>query len=205
MEIKDAKYIISSPSVDKCPKPDRPEFAFIGRSNVGKSSLINMLCNNRRLAKISITPGKTQFINHFEIIFSREKRKDAKWYFVDLPGYGFAKRSKSMKKDWSKMTEDYIRKRSNLVSLFVLVDSRHEPQLIDLDFINRLGDWKIPFSLVFTKADKNKEKQTMQNVERFAGELKKTWEELPVYFVTSAPEKKGRKQLLEYMGSLAVS
>jgi GTP-binding protein len=202
MEIKQAIYIISSPSVDKCPKPDRPEFAFIGRSNVGKSSLINMICNNKKLAKISATPGKTQLINHFEIISSSGKERDKKWYLVDLPGYGFANRSKAIKKSWSKMIEDYIRKRENLVNLFVLVDARHEPQQLDLDFINRLGGWQVPFLLVFTKADKNKEKQTQQNVERFMVELKTTWAELPRYVITSAPEKRGREQLLEYIKSL---
>src|SRR5215208_4779950 len=156
MEIIQARYLISSPSVDQCPKPDRPEYAFIGRSNVGKSSLINMLTNKKELAKVSISPGKTQLINHFDIISNDKKQ----WYLVDLPGYGYAKRSQTQRKSWGKMIEGYIRKRENLVNLFVLIDSRHEPQKLDIGFINRLGDWRIPFALVFTKSDKSTQKET---------------------------------------------
>src|SRR5215467_14831007 len=140
MEIKEAKYLTSSPTFDQCPKPDRPEFAFIGRSNVGKSSLINMLCNNSKLAKTSAIPGKTRLINHFEFQYSdTRKAKSTAAYFVDLPGYGFAKVSQKDRRHWEQMTEGYIRKRANLVNLFVLIDSRHEPQKPDLDFIGKLG------------------------------------------------------------------
>ncbi|HRH60738.1 MAG TPA: ribosome biogenesis GTP-binding protein YihA/YsxC, partial [Chitinophagaceae bacterium] len=144
MQIKSAVYIISSPSVKDCPKPDKPEYAFIGRSNVGKSSLINMLCNNTRLAKTSAAPGKTQLINHFLI--------NGFWYLVDLPGYGYAKISQSSRRRWEQMIENYLRKRENLMNVFVLIDSRHPPQKIDLEFIGSLGKWQIPFAVVFTKA-----------------------------------------------------
>lgn len=198
MEIVSAQYLISNPSVDKCPQPDRPEYAFIGRSNVGKSSLINLLCNNSKLAKTSTSPGKTQLINHFEIT-SGDKQK---WYLVDLPGYGYAKRAQSQRKEWSKMISDYIRRRENLVNLFVLIDSRHDPQAIDLKFINQLGEWQIPFTIVFTKIDKNKENATKRNVEDFLTTLKKTWAQLPQHFLTSAITKTGRKELLDFIGSL---
>ncbi len=160
MEILSSKYLISNTDYKQCPKPDRPEYAFIGRSNVGKSSLINMLCNNKNLAKTSAAPGKTQLINHFEIISDDKK----KWFLVDLPGYGYAKTSQRDRRRWEQMIENYIRKRENLVCLFVLIDSRHEPQRADLDFINQLGKWEIPFVLVFTKADKNKPGATKRNV-----------------------------------------
>jgi GTP-binding protein len=209
MEIREAKYIISSPSVDKCPKADRSEYAFIGRSNVGKSSLINMLCNKQELAKISSAPGKTQLINHFEITSrpstSRQDGKKGKavsWYLVDLPGYGFAVTSQKQRKNWQKMIDDYIRKRENLVNLFVLVDSRHEPQQLDIDFINRLGEWQIPFAIVFTKTDKNKPAVTPRNVNAFMNRLSKTWTELPLYFISSALNKTGRKEMLEFIGRL---
>ncbi len=198
MEIKEAKYIISSPSVDKCPKPDRQEYAFIGRSNVGKSSLINMLTGKRELAKVSASPGKTQLINHFEI----RSGKNSRWYLVDLPGYGFAIISQKQRKNWEKMIEDYIRKRENLVNLFVLVDSRHEPQKKDIDFINRLGEWGIPFSIVFTKTDKNKPAATIRNIAFFQVELSRTWTELPVYFTSSAINGTGRKDILDYIEKL---
>lgn len=198
MQIKEAKYIISSPSVDKCPKPDKQEFAFIGRSNVGKSSLINMLTGKRELAKVSANPGKTQMINHFEITSG----KNSKWYLVDLPGYGFAIVSQKQRKSWEKMIEDYIRKRENLVNLFVLIDSRHEPQKKDLDFINRLGEWQIPFSIVFTKTDKNKPGATVRNIDLFMGELSKTWSEPPVFFSSSAIKGNGKKEILNYIESL---
>jgi GTP-binding protein len=198
MEIISAQYLISNPSVDKCPKPDRSEYAFIGRSNVGKSSLINLICNNSRLAKTSASPGKTQLINHFEIV-SGDRQK---WYLVDLPGYGYAKRAKSQRKEWSKMISDYIRKRQNLVNLFVLIDSRHEPQEIDLRFVDQLGEWQVPFSIVFTKIDKNKDKATERNVKEFLTALKKTWSQLPPHFLTSAITKSGRKELLDFIGAL---
>ena len=195
MEIIQASYLISSPSVDMCPKPDRPEYAFIGRSNVGKSSLINMLTKKKEVAKTSITPGKTQLINHFEVTGS--DRKD--WYLVDLPGYGFAKVAQSQRKTWKKMIQDYIQKRENLVYLFALVDSRLEPQKIDLDFINQLGAWRVPFAIVFTKADKSTQKETAKNVHYFLEKLKESWEEPPPHFVTSAVKHLGSKQMLRFI------
>ena len=198
MEIVEASYLISSPSVEKCPKPDKPEYAFIGRSNVGKSSLINMLTNKKELAKVSASPGKTQMINHF-LITSSDKRQ---WFLVDLPGYGYAKRSIKQRKSWHKMIEDYIRKRENLINLFVLADSRLNPQKSDLDFINQLGEWQIPFSVVFTKSDKNTQRETANNVKAFLNTLKNTWEELPPHFVTSAEKHMGGKQILSYITQL---
>lgn len=201
MEIKEAKYLTSSPSFDKCPKPDRPEFAFIGRSNVGKSSLINMLCNNSKLAKISATPGKTQLINHFDIK-SISGGKEKHWYLVDLPGYGFAKVSQRSRRRWEQMIENYIRKRENLVHLFVLIDSRHPPQKIDLDFINKLGEWRKSFALVFTKSDKNKPKATERNTNLFMQSLEKDWEESPPFFISSAFTKEGRDEILNYINMI---
>ncbi len=204
MEIKDAKYIISSPSVDKCPKPDKPEYAFLGRSNVGKSSLINMLCNKRELAKVSANPGKTQLINHFEIISTSSLSSTSKknWYLVDLPGYGFAIVSQKQRKSWEKMINDYVRQRENLANLFLLVDSRHDPQKKDIDFINKLGEWQIPFAIVFTKADKNKPGATVRNVNAFMAALSRTWTELPIHFISSALKGDGRKEILDYIAQL---
>ncbi len=198
MEIREAKYVISSPSVDKCPAGDRPEYAFIGRSNVGKSSLINMICNKKELAKISSSPGKTQLINHFEI----KSGKNSSWYLVDLPGYGFAIVSQKQRKNWEKMIDGYIRSRENLVNLFVLVDSRHSPQNIDIDFVNRLGEWQIPFSIVFTKTDKNKPAVTPRNIKAFMAKLSSTWTVLPPYFVSSAVKNIGRKEILDFINDL---
>ncbi len=198
MEIIDAKYLISNADHKQCPAPDRPEYAFIGRSNVGKSSLINMLSNKKALAKTSSAPGKTQLLNHFEVISDDKK----KWYIVDLPGYGYAKVSQSSRRRWQQMIEGYIRKRENLVCLFVLIDSRHEPQQIDYDFLNDLGKWAIPFVIVFTKADKNKPGATTRNVQSFLNGMKQNWEELPPYFITSALTKEGREALLSYIGGL---
>lgn len=198
MEIIHASYLISSPSVDKCPAPDKPEYAFIGRSNVGKSSVINMLTNKKELAKVSSSPGKTQLINHFDVDSSDKKQ----WYLVDLPGYGYAKRSQSQRKTWQKMIEEYIKKRENLVNLFVLIDSRHEPQKIDLQFINQLGSWQIPFALIFTKADKSTQKETANNVNLFLKALSATWEEMPPHFVTSAVKRTGSKQVLGFIEEL---
>jgi GTP-binding protein len=198
MEIIQASYLISSPSIDKCPAPDRPEYAFIGRSNVGKSSLINMLTNKKELAKVSSSPGKTQLINHFDIVSSDRK----KWWLVDLPGYGYAKRSQSMRKSWQKMIEEYIRKRPNLANLFVLIDSRLKPQQLDLDFVNQLGQWKVSFALVFTKSDKSTVKETANNVNAFLAELSKTWEEPPPFFVTSAVKHTGAKKLLQFISEM---
>lgn len=190
MTVKQAEYVISSPSVEKCPKPDKPEYAFIGRSNVGKSSLINMLCN-KDLAKTSASPGKTKLINHFII--------NNEWYIVDLPGYGYAKISQAQRKQWEKMIEDYLRKRKNLVNVFVLIDSRHKPQASDLEFVNKLGAWQVPFTLVFTKADKEKTNTVERNVNAFLNALKVTWETLPKYFITSATKKEGKEALLKFI------
>ena len=188
MVIHSAVYVISSPDYTQCPKPDRPEYAFIGRSNVGKSSLINMICNNDHLAKTSGTPGKTQLINHFNI--------DNKWYIVDLPGYGFAKVSLASRKKWETMIEDYLRKRENLVNVFILIDSRHSPQKNDLEFVNRLGEWKIPFCLVFTKADKENQRTVSKNVKDFLDKMRTTWQFLPQHFVTSTIKKMGKDKIL---------
>ncbi len=205
MEIKSARYIISNVDYKNCPKPDRPEYAFIGRSNVGKSSLINLLCNDKKLAKISSSPGKTKLINHFEIVSSlnhrpeEKRKKPASWYLVDLPGYGYAVASQKEKRSWSKMIEDYIRKRENLGCLFLLIDSRQKPQLIDIEFINKLGEWRIPFVLLFTKSDKNKPGETENNIKDFFRILSASWEKNPSYFITSSIKKTGRKEILDYI------
>jgi len=198
MEIISAKYIISSATYKQCPPPNHPEYAFIGRSNVGKSSLINMITNQQRLAKTSSTPGKTQLINHFEIVSSDKK----KWNLVDLPGYGYATVSQKARNNWSNMIESYIRKRENLVCIFVLIDCRHSPQANDLEFINQLGEWQVPFVLAFTKSDKNKPGATIRNVNAFLVALKETWEVSPPYFITSAIKKSGRKEILDYIKNL---
>lgn len=205
MIIKSAAYLISSPDYQQCPKADRPEFAFIGRSNVGKSSLINMLCDNQKLAKISATPGKTQLINHFSIESRNAEGGAGKaarpesWYLVDLPGYGYAKVAARSRRRWEQMIENYLRKRENLMNVFVLIDSRHKPQAIDLDFVNRLGAWEIPFCLVFTKADKETQKEVSQHVKAFLDAMRAHWQFLPRHFVTSAVKKTGRKQVLEFI------
>ena len=213
MIIKKAEYLISSPDFNSCPKPDRPEYAFIGRSNVGKSSLINMLADNQKLAKTSASPGKTQLINHFEMITAVElpgsaKPIEQKWYLVDLPGYGYAKVSQNSRRRWEQMIENYLRKRENLTNVFVLIDSRHSPQKIDLEFINQLGKWEVPFCLVFTKADKETQKEVAKNVKDFMNALRKTWQFLPQHFVTSAVKKMGRDKVLAFIeecnGSLEV-
>lgn len=195
MEIIQAEYLISSPSVEKCPTANKAEYAFIGRSNVGKSSLINMLTNKKELAKVSASPGKTQMINHFTVTSSDKKN----WYLVDLPGYGYAKRSIKQRASWGKMIEGYIRKRENLVNLFVLIDSRLKPQKIDLEFVNQLGEWQIPFALVFTKADKSTQRDAANNVNDFLREILKTWEEPPAHFLTSAIKRTGAKQILNFI------
>jgi GTP-binding protein len=198
MHLKQAKYLISSPSFEKCPPPDRPEYAFIGRSNVGKSSLINMLCNNDKLAKTSNAPGKTQMINHFEItsVSKAGDAKEGKWYLVDLPGYGFAKISLSSRRRWEQMIENYLRKRENLLNVFVLIDARHTPQKLDLDFIKNLGLWEIPFTLIFTKADKEKQSIVSKNVKSFLERLRTMQQFLPQHFVTSSAKKMGRDKIL---------
>lgn len=200
MEIKKATYLISSPSYDKCPKPDRPEYAFIGRSNVGKSSLINMLCNNSKLAKISVTPGKTQLINHYTIESTTSKsNKKTNWFLVDLPGYGYAKKSQQQRKQWSRMIEDYLRKRETLLNIFILIDARHEPQPIDLEFIEDIGKWQLPFTIVFTKADKENPGAVQRNTNLFFEKMRESWQFLPRYFVTSAITKQGKEEILDFI------
>lgn len=189
MIIKSASFLQSNTNVNKLPKPDKPEYAFIGRSNVGKSSLINMLTGNSKLAKVSSTPGKTITINHFII--------NNEWYLVDLPGYGFAKRSQKDREMWKKMLDAYILGRPNLVMTFVLVDSRIKPQKIDLDFISSLGENQMPFAIIFTKADKLGSGQLSANIEVYKNELLKEWEELPTMIVTSSEKKIGRDNVLD--------
>ncbi|MEQ8904761.1 ribosome biogenesis GTP-binding protein YihA/YsxC [Ekhidna sp.] len=191
MQIKSAEFVISSPDVSGCPLPDKPEYAFIGRSNVGKSSLINHMTNRKKLAKTSSTPGKTQLINHFII--------NDNWYLVDLPGYGWAQTSKVNKAAWKKMIHTYLEERQNLACVFVLVDSRHEPQKIDLEFMEWLGTEGIPFSIVFTKADKLGKTQIQSNVATYKKVMKKTWEELPPTFVTSATGRVGGEEILDFI------
>lgn len=194
MEITTAKYLISSPNVDGCPKADKPEYAFIGRSNVGKSSLINMITNHSHLAKTSNTPGKTQMINHFLINDS--------FYIVDLPGYGYAKVSQQTRVAWEKMIDDYLAKRSNLVTLFVLADSRLEPQNKDLEFLRKLGEAGIPFNIIFTKADKTTQREASKHAKQFIEAMKKEWEFIPRSFMTSAVKNLGRRELLQYLSEL---
>ena len=191
MDIKKAEFCLSAPIVSMCPKDNKPEYAFIGRSNVGKSSLINMLTNNKKLAKTSATPGKTLLINHFII--------NNEWYLVDLPGYGYAKRSKKEVGKLEQMISGYILQREQLVNVFLLVDVRLEPQKIDLEFIKWLGDSSIPFAIVFTKADKLSAMKVSQQVETYKKVLLETWEELPPVFITSAEKKQGRDEVLDYI------
>ena len=191
MEIKNAEFTISAPTVSMCPADTKPEYAFIGRSNVGKSSLINMLCNNKKLAKTSATPGKTLLINHFVI--------NKEWYLVDLPGYGFAKRSKTEIKKLDQMIRGYILQREQLVNVFVLVDIRLEPQKIDLEFINWLGESGIPFAIVFTKADKLNVTKTKASVALYEKTLSETWEELQRMFITSREKKTGKDDIINYI------
>lgn len=210
MQIKSAVYIVSSPDFEKCPAPDKKEYAFIGRSNVGKSSLINMVCNNAKLAKTSGTPGKTQLINHFEIGSVPDEKpggskgyvKEAKWYLVDLPGYGFAKVSMRSRRRWEQMIEGYLRKRENLKMVFVLIDARHSPQKIDLEFLSQLDKWGIPMTLIFTKADKETQTVVAKNVKHFLMALRKTWQFLPQHFVSSAVKKLGRDKILALIEEL---
>ena len=198
MHIKKALYIISSPSYEKCPTPDKPEYAFIGRSNVGKSSVINMLTNNDKLAKTSNSPGKTQMINHFEIasVSKAGDFNETRWYLVDLPGYGFAKISLSSRRRWEQMIENYLRKRENLVTVFVLIDARHSPQKLDMEFIKNLELWQVPYALIFTKADKEKQAVVSKNVKSFLERLKQTQQFLPQHFVSSSAKKMGRDKIL---------
>ena len=194
MEIKKAEFVLSAPRESMCPKDTKPEYAFIGRSNVGKSSLINMLTNNKKLAKTSATPGKTLLINHFII--------NNEWYLVDLPGYGFAKRSKSELQKLEQMITGYLLQRQQLVNVFLLVDIRLEAQKVDLDFIQWLGSSSIPFAIVFTKADKLSATKANQNVEAYKKVLSETWEELPPIFITSAEKKQGRDEILDYISQI---
>lgn len=194
MEIRSAKYLISSPKVELCPTPDKPEYAFIGRSNVGKSSLINMLTGQKALAKTSGSPGKTQMINHFII--------NNNWYMVDLPGYGYAKVSQKQRASFGKMISNYLQLRQNLVTVFVLVDSRHKPQQIDLDFIAQLGEWQIPFNIIFTKADKSSQSDAAKNVRAFVDAMREEWEFIPRSFLTSAVKGQGRREVLAYIEEL---
>lgn len=191
MEIKNATFVVSNTDYKKCPDTGLPEYAFIGRSNVGKSSLINMLTNNKSLAKTSVRPGKTQLINHFLI--------NKQWYLVDLPGYGYARISKSARAQWQKMTNDYLLQRETLMNTFVLIDSRLTPQQIDLDFISFLGQNGIPLSIVFTKADKQNQRETALNVNSFKKALSNEWEELPPLFITSSVSGTGRSKILDYI------
>lgn len=194
MDITQAKFVLSSPNLGKCPTDQRIEYAFIGRSNVGKSSLINMLCNHQGLAKTSSTPGKTLLINHFLI--------NNDWYLVDLPGYGYAKRSKKVQEEIQKLIITYLLHREQLVNVFVLIDVRHEQQKIDREFIDWLGLNEIPFTIVFTKADKLGTVKAKMNVDKWMGQLKDVWEELPKYFITSSEKKTGRQELLDYIDEI---
>ena len=192
--VKKAEFVISSPDVMQCPQTTLPEYAFIGRSNVGKSSLINMLCHDPKLAKTSQKPGKTLLINHFLV--------QGEWYIVDLPGYGYAQASQKQRDTLRRMIERYCLLRQQLCNLFVLVDSRHAPQKIDLEFMNWLGEQQIPFSIVFTKADKQGRMRLQENVEAYKKVLLETWEELPPIFVTSAEKKEGGEELLAYIDEI---
>lgn len=195
MEINKSEFTISSADISQCTKDNKHEYAFIGRSNVGKSSLINMLCNHKGLAKTSATPGKTLLINHFII--------NNEWYLVDLPGYGYAKRSKTVQQKLEHMISSYILQREQLVNLFVLIDIRHDPQKIDMEFITWLGQSGIPFSIIFTKADKiGNEQKARKAAKKYMETLKETWEELPPYFVTSSDKRIGREEVLDYIENI---
>ncbi len=194
MEIVKAEFVVSNAKVEKCPQSNRHEYAFIGRSNVGKSSLINMLTNNKKLAKTAVKPGKTQLINHFLINDS--------WYMVDLPGYGYARTSQNSRLQFEKMIRDYILKRENLVCLFVLVDSRLEPQKIDLEFMEWLGENGVPFVMIFTKADKLTTTQRLKCIDEYHKIMLNTWETTPLSFMTSSEKRLGREELLDYIDEL---
>lgn len=194
MEVYSAKFVISNTDVKKCPEPDKHEYAFIGRSNVGKSSLINMLTNHSKLAKTSATPGKTQLINHFLI--------NDEWYLVDLPGYGYARISKSQRVQFNAMIRNYILQRENMVCLFVLIDSRHDPLKVDLEFMEWLGENGVPFVMVFTKADKLTTTERMNCISKYHEKMQDTWESMPMAFITSAETKLGRVELLSYIAEL---
>lgn len=195
--IKQARFLISNTDVSKCPPPDKPEYAFIGRSNVGKSSLINMLVGQKSLAKVSTVPGKTQLINHFVI--------DESWYLVDLPGYGYAKLSISVKEKFQQLISKYILNRENLYCLFVLIDIRHAPQTIDIEFITWLGENHIPFAIVFTKADKLGKTSTEKNLAAYSDELSQIWEELPPILVSSSLNGTGKEEIISFIENINVS
>ncbi len=195
MDIKTAKFYLSSPDVSKCPETDVPEYAFIGRSNVGKSSLINMLCRSKKLAKTSQTPGKTLLINHFSI-------DDGKWFLVDLPGYGYAARGKEQREKLVRLIDGYILDRAQLTCLFVLIDIRHDPQKIDIEFLDWLGEHEVPFAIVFTKADKLGPVAAQRNVDSYCKELLLSWSELPPVFITSSEKVRGRQEILDYIDSI---
>lgn len=194
MEIKKAEFVISAAKLSQCPKDGRPEFAFIGRSNVGKSSLINMLTAHKGLAKTSATPGKTLLINHFVV--------NDEWYIVDLPGYGFAKRSKKVQEEIDRMIDSYMLQREELVNVFLLIDIRHDPQKIDREFMDWLGENGVPFSIVFTKADKLGPVKARQNAQKYLNTLMDVWEELPPHFITSSESRLGKDELIEYIDSI---
>jgi len=194
MKIKSAEFVISNTDVKKCPKEPYPEYAFIGRSNVGKSSLINMITNHKSLAKTSGKPGKTQLINHFII--------NKNWFLVDLPGYGYAQVSKDKRRTFQKFIRDYFDKRMQLACTFVLIDSRHEPQKIDLEFMQLLGESGIPFCIVFTKADKLNKNALEKNISHYKKVLLETWEEVPTYFITSSSTSLGKEEILKFIGQV---
>ena len=194
MLIRDARFLTSNTRVELCPAPTLPEYAFIGRSNVGKSSLLNMLTQRKGLAKTSQSPGKTQLINHFLI--------NEDWFLVDLPGYGYARVSKESRTEWARMINYYLRRRENLACVFVLVDSRHEPQAADLDFMEKLGTEGVPFVMAFTKIDKQSASRTHDLIQSYIKKMSETWDELPRYFLTSAETGEGREELLDFIGGV---
>ncbi|MCM8567867.1 ribosome biogenesis GTP-binding protein YihA/YsxC [Gramella jeungdoensis] len=194
MKIKSAEFVVSNSKVDQCPNSALPEYAFIGRSNVGKSSLINMLTGRKALAKTSAKPGKTQLINHFLI--------NKNWHLVDLPGYGYAQVSKSTKKVFQKFITAYFEKRKQMVCAFVLIDSRHKPQAIDMEFMQWLGENAVPFCIIFTKADKLKPKELEKNIRNYKAEMLEVWEEMPEHFITSASSGIGKEEVLEYIENI---
>ena len=194
MNVAYAEFVVSNTNVEQCPKTKLPEYAFIGRSNVGKSSLINMLCNKKKLAKTSSRPGKTQLINHFLI--------NKQWYLVDLPGYGYARTSKAQKKTFQKFITDYLIKRKELISTFLLIDLRHKPQPLDLKYMRWLGKNLIPFSIIFTKADKLKEAEIDEYILKYLNDIRKDWEEIPQHFITSSEKKIGKSELLNYIDEI---
>ncbi|NVO02860.1 MAG: YihA family ribosome biogenesis GTP-binding protein [Bacteroidetes bacterium] len=191
MKITNSEFLMSNKDIERCPKPNLPEYAFIGRSNVGKSSLINMLCNKKNLAKTSSTPGKTQLINHFII--------DNIWYLVDLPGYGYARNSKSNIKNWETMIVSYLTDRENLLCTFVLIDSRIPPQLIDLEFMEWMAENELPFCIVFTKTDKLKATELKKNLDFYNRKLSENWDALPIMFISSATKSLGKTEILQFI------